>query len=411
MASALGTIAGRIADSDPARAAALARTIMSLRDADALSPVLAKLRKSRPELAKSMMAEAVQSASITLDSYFLASIARQLMIARQKRETAYPQLDEPLLAAMNDALLQTPANKFEQEESCKLTRVARQFIKAIGAETPASVDEAWERCSAVRMLEDPPPEIKGIRSPTFDDYLAASRIALEARDRAAFRMQAALIIARTDAPRSLDIAAGLTTEEKKSYPGWRKITLTIAKSAVLLRHKADDSGGVQQVLDTVTAALRPVVGVEVATGARKQPDERTFAIEMLKFARRALDKDSVDDSEMLVGLINGYAAVIPTEAPVAMDDATRMLNNIPHPPSFWRDPAEVLADIARNGMQSTLPVPPLGFELRPAKIDEEVVDITTTRWDGALRGVRDKADRLALRLGLIHRLLEMAAAL
>lgn len=410
VAAALAGAASRLAESDPAKAAALARTIMSLRDGDALSPLLTKLRKVRPEAAKTMMADAIQSAGITLDPYFIAGIARQLLIARQKGETAYPQLNDGLIQAINGALIRVPGNKLELDESCMLARVARQFVRAVGTESLGSVDEALDRCVNERTLEDPPPALEAKKSPTPDDYVDAALTAIEPRDRASFTIQASLLLAPKDPARALAIATGLSKEERKVYPAWRKIILTIANAALVVRHRAGDNTGVQQVIDSIPAGLRPVVEVNAGTWARHQPDENAFAIAMLKAARRALDKETVDDSEMLVDLVNGYAAVIPNDAANVLDEAMTLIDNLPHPPSFWKDPAEALADLARNGTQSELPVPPLGYELHPAKIDDEVIDITESRWNSAVRKIKDSADRLALRLGLVNRLLEMASA-
>ncbi len=403
--AALADAAARLALNDPERAASLARTIMSLRQGDALASLVATLQKSQPDLARNILSDAIDSTRISLDARFLAGLLRRFTAPENSGYSPSDEMRARLYQVLDATLTRQPASADERADTCQLASAAGQIATR------------WQKpplASAVAVVKSCQPEVRAAEAAppagnlhTADDYLDAANLAIDTHDRAAYFMQAEQLLAREDPVRAVSIAAAMLPDEREAVRDWRKTFLALAVNACIAFHRADNPRGIDQVLSATPLEFRYVVAVLVADWARRQQGEAAFAAAMLAVSRRALDRDAVRDPQALIMLLNGYASVIPNEAPRVFELVMNMLNAIPHPPTLWRDPGKAHADIVRNGDKPSSTLPPLGYELRPAPLEPAVLDIACCVDTDILR-VRDPADLAAIRLGIVLLCLERA---
>ena len=418
--SALADAAARAAADDPAKADALAHTIMSLHQGGALASLIASLQKTQTDLAGSILADSIESASATLDARYTTELARVLFLPKNAATLTEAERTR-VFHVVEMVLAQPPANDAERREQCKLAAVAGQITRKLQLNPLALATDVNDSCT---MLETSLNEASAPSAPqlkTAGDFLQAALTALKARDRAWYRMHAAQMFLPTDPVTAIATAAAMAPDERAVYPAWRHDFLDVAVGAGEKFHRAGNATAVDQVLAATPPRLRPVVAVRLATWALNQSAERDFAVKMLTAARQSIDRKLLDDADMLVALVNGYARlssgnedtqpVLP--AGVTTDrvlfDVAGWLNDVPHPTSLWRTPADAHAAIVNNNGKALAEFPPLGDAIRPAKLD--VTILNAGRFDDDIQPVRDPADRVSLRLGLIHRCLEAAAAL
>lgn len=418
--SALADAAARIAAEDPEKADSLAHTIMSLHQGGPLASLIAALQKSEPDLASSILAAAVESASATEDARYTAGLARVLFLPKNAATLTDAERTR-VLHVLDTVLAQPPANESERHEQCQLVAVAGQITTKLKLDPLPHAKDDTDSCAILETSwkEASAPPTVGLK--TAEDFVQAALTALKARDRAWYRMRAAQMFLATDPVTAISTAAAIAPDEREVYPAWRHDFLAMTVGAAERFHRAGNAPGVDQVLAVTPARLKPVVAVRLAIWALDQSDQQDFAVKMLIAARKSIDRKLLDDPDMLIGLVNGYARfgsgnedmqpVLAAGATIdrILFDVAGWLNDVPHPASLWKDPGDAHAKIDANNGKALSEIPPLGDALRPAKLDMKILNVS--KFEDDIRPVLDPADRASLRLGFIQRCLEAAAAL